>query len=122
MLLKSGGTSAVDDYKCTISGAFQVNSDGAQVTHALKSYIGGQFTVERSSGVMAGSLRNMYATKPIVIDRGSKENSFKVITTMKTDITSNIYSLTVNEYIEGDIKPFVFLNNSDVYYGVCVHF
>ena len=71
---------------------------------------------------MAGSLRNMYATKPIVIDRGSKENSFKVITTMKTDITSNTYSLTVNEYIEGDIKPFVFLNNSDVYYGVCVLF
>jgi hypothetical protein len=113
---------AADDYKCSISGAFQVNAAGVQVAHVLKNFTGRQFTVERSSGVMTGSLKNMYVTKPVVIDRGSKENSFKVITTMKNDITSNIYTLTIDEWVEGKRKPFVFLNNSDVYYGSCVHF
>ena len=110
------------DYRCTVTGAFQVDTNGQQQTNILKHSVGSQFTVERKSGIMAGSLKNMYVTKPVVIDYGSKENSYKVINTMKSERTSNIYSLTVEEFIEGPRKPFIFLNNADVYYGTCEHF
>lgn len=113
---------ALDDYKCTVTGAFQVNADGQQATQVLKSYVGSEFTVERRSGVMAGSLKNSYVTAPVVIDHGSKDNAFKVVTTMKNDITSNAYMLTVEEFVEGGSKPFVFVKNADIYYGRCVHF
>lgn len=121
-LLAASTCLAADDYKCTVTGAFQVDAEGQQVTQVLKSYVGSEFTVERHTGVMAGSLKNSYVTTPVVIDHGSNDNAFKVVTTMKNEITSNAYILTVEEFIEGHSKPFVFVMNADIYYGRCVHF
>lgn len=75
---------------------------------------------------MAGVLKNSYVTRPQVIDSGSKDNSYKVITTMKKEerfgAGSNIYVLTVNEFDEADKKPFIFLENATAYLGTCIHF
>ena len=91
-----------------------------------KNYIGQKFTVDRINGIMAGSLKNSYLTKPQVIDYGSKENSYKVITTMTQSqgvgYGSNMYALNILEYIDGDKKPFVFLQNEIVFFGTCIHF
>ena len=69
---------------------------------------------------------NSYATKPQVIDSGSKDNAFKVVTTMRIEqgagAGSNIYALTVNEYDKSQKKPFIFLNNDVVFFGACEHF
>ena len=75
---------------------------------------------------MAGVLKNSYSTRPQVIDWGSKDNSYKVVTTMKikqgAGAGSNIYALTVLEYEQGTKKPFVYLDNEAVFFGYCEHF
>lgn len=75
---------------------------------------------------MAGALKNSGMTKPQVIDRGSNENSFKVVTTMRKDQGlgpgSNISALTIREFDDSQKKPFVFLSDDKVFFGTCEHF
>jgi len=118
---------ASSDYRCTIERLSLAAGDSGDVYEFQKKhYVGKQFTIERSSGLMAGALKNSYVTEPQVIDLGSKENAYKVVTTMRLDqgagAGSNIYGLTVSEHEQGDKKPFVFLANDAVYFGNCEHF
>ncbi|UQN45186.1 hypothetical protein [Agarivorans sp. B2Z047] len=122
LLLLSTYVFALEDYKCKVTSAFQVGTNGQRVENVLASMVGSEFTVDRSTGLMVGSLKNSYVTSPKILDFGSSENAFKAITVMKNDLTSNVYVLVVEEYIEDANKPFVFTNNSDIYYGTCTHF
>ncbi len=126
-VLTTGVAVAGNGYRCTIERLSLAGGDsGAIYDFNKKNYIGKQFTVERASGLMAGALKNSYTTKPQVIDRGSKENAYKVVTTMRLEqgagAGSNIYALTVVEYERGAKKPFVFLENDTVFFGHCEHF
>jgi hypothetical protein len=118
---------AESDYHCTIQRVATAEA-APNTTLKLneKNYIGKQFSVERRTGIMAGALKNSYATKPQVIDTGSKDNAFKVVTTMRIEqgagAGSNIYALTINEYDKSPKKPFIFLNNDVVFFGACEHF
>lgn len=122
LLLLSGYVSALEDYKCKVSSAFEVDNNGQRIEKYLAPMTGREFTVDRLTGLMIGSLKNSYLTTPKVLDFGSSENSFKVITVMKNDITSNVYVLVVEEFSENMRKPFIFTNNSSVFYGTCTHF
>lgn len=112
---------AASDYRCTIE-----RTVAAKESPLNKLYIGKQFTVERRTGLMAGSLKNAYFTNPQVIDYGSTENSYKVVTTMRTDqgagAGSSIYALTINEYEQGIKKPFIFMQGDEAFLGWCEHF
>ncbi len=109
------------DYRCTIESTV-----AAKEKPINRIYIGKQFTVERRTGLMAGALKNSYVTDPQVIDYGSTENSYKAVATMRKDqgagVGSSIYALTINEYYEGDRKPFIFLQNDEAFLGWCEHF
>lgn len=122
LLILSTYVYSLEDYKCKVASAFQVDTNGKRIENVLAPMVGSEFTVDRSTGLMVGSLKNSYVTSPKILDLGSSENAFKVITVMKNDLTSNVYVLVVEEYIEDVNKPFVFTNNSDVYYGTCTHF
>lgn len=118
---------AGDDYICTIERLSFAKGDTGKVYENYSNlYIGKKFTIERYSGLMAGTLKNSYITKPQVIDYGSSENSYKVVTTMKLNeglgSGSNITALTVNEYEEDSKKSFVYLTNDWVFFGNCEHF
>lgn len=112
---------AADDFRCTIE-----NTVAAKEMPINRIYIGKQFTVERRTGLMAGALKNSYVTDPQVIDYGSTENSYKAVATMRKDqgagVGSSIFALTINEYEEGDRKPFIFLQNDEAFLGWCEHF
>lgn len=115
------------DYRCTVDRIVAASPQSENVRRNQEAqYIGKQFTVERRTGVMAGVLKNSYVTKPVVVDGGSAENAFKVVTTMRRDqgagAGSMIYALTVVEYEHSPRKPFVFLENDLVYFGQCEHF
>ena len=75
---------------------------------------------------MTGVLKNSYITHPEVIHSGSDENSYKVVAALRREQGagrgSNAYLLVVNEYAKGPKKPFVFVENDDVYFGSCSHF
>lgn len=116
---------ASSDYLCTIERAVSAQQSESHAKYT-QMYIGKQFTVERQTGLMAGALKNSYVTAPQVISYGSTGESFKAVTTMRKDqgagAGSNIYALTIDEYQEGPVKPFIFLENSDAYLGQCEHF
>ncbi|TFF50583.1 hypothetical protein C5609_17770 [Pseudomonas putida] len=120
-LIGTGSAWALPDYRCTVEQA--VSASESSISHI---FIGKQFTVERKTGLLAGALKNSYITEPQVIDYGSSENSYKVVTTMQRDqgagAGSSLFALTINEYADGVRKPFVFLSDSDVYFGWCEHF
>ncbi|MBI6941304.1 hypothetical protein JET76_08125 [Pseudomonas putida] len=112
---------ALSDYRCTVERT--VSASENSYSHI---YVGKQFTVERTTGVMAGALKNSYVTEPQVIDYGSSENSYKVVSMLRREMGdvggSNVYALTINEHKDGARKPFAFLSNDDVYLGWCEHF
>ncbi len=119
---------AGDDYDCTIERVESADQAEVAIIKAKRAtYIGKRFTVERSSGLMAGALKNSYATKPTVIDHGALlQNAFKVVTTMRVaegaGYGSNLYALVIDEFVEGPAKPFAFLDNDTAYFGICKHF
>ncbi|WP_218575406.1 hypothetical protein [Plesiomonas shigelloides] len=121
-VLFSSGAFALDDYKCLIKNVVTVNNNGDLKEIGDKSVINKLFTVNRRTGDMTGPIKNNYLTTPTVLDYGSYENSFKAVTTMKNEITTNIYVLTIEEFNDSPQKPFVFLSNADVFYGTCEHF
>jgi len=116
-----------DDYRCTINRVSLAQGDfGQEFENLKKRYVGKEFTVERRTGLMAGTLKNSYGTDPQVIDHGSKDNSYKVVTTMKieegTGYGSNVHVLIISEYEKAPKKPFVHLCNEEVYFRYCEHF
>lgn len=123
LLALAGATSAwaAEDFRCTIESTV-----AAKEKRINRIFVGKQFTVERRTGLMAGALKNSYVTDPQVIDYGSTENSYKAVATMRKDqgagVGSSIYALTINEYEEGDRKPFIFLQNDEAFLGWCEHF
>ncbi len=78
--------------------------------------------MNRATGVMSGALKNMFDSDPSIIDYGSNDGSYKVVSTATWDGWNNLYALSVEEFSAGQEKPFVFMANSEVYYGSCKHF
>ena len=117
---------ANDDYICKIERLSITDTDDKTQKFYENNYIGKTFTVDRVHGIMAGILKNSYLTKPQIIDYGSKDNSYKVITPMTQNqgigAGSSINALNILEYKEGEKKPFVFLQNDIVFFGTCTHF
>lgn len=127
VLVASLATSIPDalasDYRCIVERVETPKSSDSPF-HQL--YVGREFTVDRISGVMAGALKNNYVTSPEVIDRGSSDNAFKVLGSLRLDqgagAGSNVYLLTINEYDSSPRKPFLFAQNDVAYFGYCTHF
>ncbi|MGH8419974.1 MAG: hypothetical protein ACRER8_22275 [Pseudomonas sp.] len=123
-----GSAQPVDmrDYLCTIQ---RVTSSlyAAGDRHELdkKVYVGKTFTVNRLTGAMSGALRSSPVAQPIIIDYGSSENSFKVVTAMNPQQSPGpgtfLETLVVSEFIESAQKPFVVASGETIYLGVCEH-
>jgi hypothetical protein len=111
-------------YSCEINGEYTFGSDGKLVPAKQKIYLDQKFNVERKSGVVLGGGvgNSSYPTKT-VIDIGGKEQAYKLIWISKEVVGTNggrnaVY-LSVEEYNEGDIKPFSMIVGSEVLSGVC---
>jgi hypothetical protein len=118
---------AQPDYRCRVE---RVNGAAGEndpvILQERKAYVGKEFAVERTTGVMTGALKNAYVTKPQVIDRGSNDNAFKAVTTMRVDQGvgrgSTLFALVLNEFLESPKKTFAFMSRDTVYFGTCTHF
>lgn len=117
---------ASDDYRCTIERFSQAQGDVGPSYKMLKeSFVGKQFTVDRASGITVGALKNSTNSKPTVIDRGNRENSFKVVSMLGADQGmpgTTVTALNVMEFVEGNRKPFNFMINDGVFFGTCEPF
>lgn len=111
-------------YLCTIDRVDSADNVHPKVKAKRDAdYLGKRFTVNRATGIMSGALNNAYKRLPTVIDSGSNSNSFKVVTTMLLSegygAGTNIHALTVMEFLPEPKKPFVYLWNSEIFYGNC---
>lgn len=114
------------DYVCKID-RIQTARNLSEKTQSMRSreYLGKQFTVERRTGIMSGVLKNSFVTRPEVIDFGSNDNSYKAVTTLRLNqgvgYGTNIHALVIIEYEKSSSKPFVFMDNDEVFFGTCTH-
>lgn len=116
---------ASGDYKCHIQTIGNPEGHGSDRKYLEKNFLGKFFTVDRSTGIMMGAIKNDYVGKPTVIDFGNKENSFKVLSSLPKEAkTAGTYVtvLVVEEYSESNQKPFTYMDNLDVLFGYCVDF
>lgn len=124
-LIASSAYSA-SDYRCVVARRISAEQEPVYVQKMQENrYIGKEFTVERQTGLMAGILKFSSFTKPQIIDSGSTDNSFKVISSVRAGEGmggTSIYALTINEHERSDKKAFVFLVSDVVYLGTCKHF
>ncbi|MGV2947553.1 hypothetical protein [Acinetobacter sp. AGC35] len=108
-----------NSYECVIEEI----SNSYDVKNLENHYLGQTFNVNRSTGIISGALKNDYVNKPIIIDPGSKDNSFKVINYLKIGEGlgrgSNVYSLIVEEYQSKPIKSFTYMDKAMVFRGNC---
>jgi len=127
VVITASSAHAGTDYRCVVERIYDADGDKSKLIDGeRKLFIGKEFTVDRKSGVMIGALKNSYMTEPVVIDHGSKDNSFKAVTTMRRDqgvgAGSAVFTLVIKEYADPPQKPFAFLADGTVFFGSCVHF
>jgi hypothetical protein len=125
MILLISNAFAKQEYECEIKTVAIADLTNEKVLSFLKkSYIGKKFKVDVDTAKISGTFNSNPFTKPQIIDKGSKENSFKLIQTMKLKEGlgkgSTIQALTISEYFESNEKPFIFLNTSEVFIGTCI--
>ena len=124
LLTVSLNTYSGENYTCKITGAFQIDLDGKQVTTNLKDFVGDSFLVNRATGEMSGVLTNSFASGPTVVNPGSVDSSFQAVNSMINPITTatNFNTLVIQEMVSGKNKPFIFLDDgADIFFGKCAH-
>jgi hypothetical protein len=110
---------ALDAYKCNVTHtAGLTDTGGLAETNYSKLRLGNEFVVDRDTGRINGGLSNNNAFgQPKVLDYGSHEQAFKVVTIYKP-MTTLAY-LYIEEFNENREKPFMFIDGQNIFSGVC---
>jgi hypothetical protein len=109
-------------YECEVKQVFDV--DGGELRPVTKDIrVGQRFTISRESGEIVGggayALYRRQGWKAFdVLDRGSKAQSFKLLTVSQGPFTT-ITLVTVKEYEEEEQKTFIYYDNFSVSTGLC---
>lgn len=122
-------------YTCVISHAYDLNNnDGLEKSSFYDQGKGSQFSVSRVSGEIIGLyLTTVLATSITVINSGSENYSFKAVALFDSvnkplsngdetdEYTSKVQVIEVQEFVEGEEKPFIALSMSGVglITGIC---
>ena len=124
--LLSSVSFAGDGYKCEPKQILSLGADGlltADSTAKMLVQMNKEFFVDRTTGRMVGSKgfsnHNEGYGSPQVIDPGSVEQSFKVLTVYKPNVS--VAYLEVKEFSAGNVKPFSFIGGGVVVSGTCEH-
>lgn len=119
ILLSGYAAADIDAYKCTVnsSGALKDNGD-ISPSDFSKMQVGKEFVVDKGTGRIKGGLSNDNAFgEPQVLDYGSSEQAFKVITIYKPMTT--VKYLYIQEFNKSEKKPFMYIDGGYIYYGLC---
>ena len=110
-------------YECEVLFEEDIGKNG-KLEAGIKLYVGRTFHVDRATGTVLGRVlsNSSYATRT-VIDPGSEEQSFKLISISAevggTDGGHNAAYLEIKEFESGYLKPFILVNNGRVLTGTC---
>ena len=115
-------------YTCKITHVYDLDDDGSLKASSFEKELeGSQFSVSRVTGEIIGKgIPTLMANSTKVINAGNKEYSFKSIAFFDAvnkpfskgdedpESTANVQVLEIQEFREGDIKPFVAMSMSGV--------
>lgn len=115
---------AAEDLNCTITGASEVSAEGRlEALEGKKNYYetaaGAEFIVQRDKGMMMGRFVSNAGQKVTVIDAGSAQNSYKVLSLSPRAggrVQSQYFEVRIQD--KGRNKPFV-LVAAEVLHGYC---
>ncbi len=106
-------------YVCTVEHVYNVSDYGKLIESEFDDELeGARFAVSRLDGKILGEvLATSSAESTRVVDRGSRSSSFKAI----ADFGYRFQSLEVQEFREGERKPFVAasMGGTGIVSGVC---
>ena len=113
---------AGSDLSCTITGVSELTANAElEALAGKKNYyetaVGAQFIVQRDQGFMAGRFVSNAGWKVTVIDQGSAQQSYKVVSNKPSGRVQTQF-LEVRLQEKGDKKPF-FLLATEILYGYC---
>lgn len=119
-------------YTCKVTHVYDLDDDGSLKASFLeKNSVGMQFSVSRVTGEIIGEIigkviPTLLANSTKVINIGNKEYSFKSIAFFDavnkplssgdedSESTANVQVLEIQEFRDGDFKPFVAMSMSGV--------
>ena len=113
---------AATDLSCTITGVSEVTAEGSlDALAGQKNYYetaaGAEFIVQRDKGLMMGRFVSNAGWKVSVVDPGSAQSSYKVLSTQpRGRVQSQFFEVRLQE--KGEKKPFV-LVAAEVLHGYC---
>ncbi len=122
LLFFAGAVHASGDLSCTIVGASEVLADGslnplAGKKNYYETVAGAEFLVQRDTGTMMGRFVNNSGFKINVIDRGSANNAYKVMSVRSGGrVQSQYFEVRLQD--PGERKPFVLIA-AEVLHGFC---
>jgi hypothetical protein len=122
-----GAAQTPSAYRCTIVDAVEVSDAGELVTTQFPQMIldlNEEFVVDRTTGRILGGSglanHNAFGT-PEILDPGSDEQSFKVITLYRPFVT--VALLDIHQFREGLDKPFTYrMAGGVIISGTCREF
>jgi hypothetical protein len=106
-------------YQCRVTGAAELKDDGSLVAiDRVAPGWGVSFNVDRATGLIAGGAADnaTFASTEVVFT--PPDNLFYVIS-KSGGPNRHVSLLAVRAWTPGRVKPFVFVNSSWVYNGVC---
>jgi hypothetical protein len=106
------------DYRCKVIDTREVNKKGS--FENTKLYMGAEFSVSRSNGAIIGMPfpNTSFGWKTTVLDQGSKDQSFKLISISSGEFT-HINYLEIHEFDEGIDKRFTGISGGTIHSGLC---
>jgi hypothetical protein len=119
---EGGARPDAEGYKCTIKRSFELREDGSIQPHTTpEAFRNMEFIVNRESGQMLGDISSRWWTgKREVLDRGSDQQSYKLIYTSVPPIV-HVNLLQIAEYRKDALKPFLLVANTNMHTGDCTH-
>jgi hypothetical protein len=117
----AGIANSAEGYKCKVLMAKSLTKAGEMAKTGYSNiYVGKEFVVDINTGRMIGAISNgNHTAQPTVLDRGSKDQGYKVITIYKPFVSVDY--LNVEEFTNSPEKPFMFIESSTVISGICRH-
>lgn len=112
----------LNTYECVIVEERNLTHDGKLDPTRNQFAVGQRFHVDRITGVVLGArfMTPLDRAKATVVDRGSKEQSFRVVYIEdKGRLGKGVEVLIVEEYVSGLTKPFVAIGWDSIVSGTC---
>jgi len=111
---------AEDRYVCTIDRAYSLGLSGLSRNRRLMAdLVTTSFEVDRQTGAVKGSRLESLRDDPVVVAPGDDENSFQVYWITQGLSGARVRFIEVQEYVEGQRKPFRAVVQNWTYTGSC---